>query len=345
VKKVELLDREEKTLRSIIECHVKTARPVSSGAVVRHGPVSLSSATVRNVMRLLEEHGLIYQPHTSAGRVPTDAGYRYYVDHLMEPASLSERERLQIDEGVSRLWGSDLGTLVSGVSRLMSEFSKELAVTVAPATEAQIIEQVKLVSLEGRRVLAVATTRAGMTRSAVVSTTRWLGPDDLSTATALVTGWVSGESVGRAQAALREHLAELPVPVKSLVARLLAESSPIFHPRGGERIHYEGTRFILRHPEFSADASFLGEIFDNEDELANLVRTRAGVSGVTVTIGRENRRKEMKKMSLVVGSYRVGASLGQMGVIGPTRMKYSKLIGLVDYCSEALGELLAERGA
>jgi heat-inducible transcriptional repressor len=343
VKKPELTDREEKILRSIIETHVRTARPVSSSAVVRKRSVELSSATVRNVMRSLEEKGLISQPHTSAGRVPTDVGYRYYVDNIMHPLTLTESERAEVRGGLLRLTGDDIGSVAAGVSRTISEFARQLAVAVAPPVEGELIEQIKLVSLDGNRVLAVATTRTGQTQSAVLKMREHPSAGDLARAADLVSEWLTGAPVADIEKKMKDHLGEVSHPLRDVIAGLLAGSPQIFRVRGGERIHYEGARYILSHPEFSDDAAFLGEMFDDEEAMAELVRTRAGEGGVTVTIGRENSRKEMKRMSVVVGSYRVGSRFGQMGVIGPTRMRYSRLVGLVDYISEVLGDLLSER--
>ncbi len=344
MKRAKLSDREERILRSVIECHIKTAKPVSSSAVVRNRSVPVSSATVRNVMRSLEEKGLILQPHTSAGRIPTDAGYRYYVDNVMEPRNLTEQERADLEGGFASLATGDLGAVVAGVSRMMSDFARQLAVTVAPSGEREVIEQVKLVSLETDRILAVATTRAGLTRSAVFELGREEVGGKLADAAALVTEWLSGTPVGDAERTVKSRLGAVPEPTRRVIAALLATSPRLFRLRGAERVHYEGARYILRHPEFSHNAAFIGEIFDDEEALADLVRGHAESGGVSVTIGGENPKKEMKHMSLVVGSYRIGGTFGQMGVIGPTRMRYGRLVGLVDYVSEILDELFSGRG-
>ena len=124
---------------------------------------------------------------------------------------------------------------------------------------------------------------------------------------------------------------------------LLADSSRLFRSEGLERVHYEGARYIFQHPEFSADAAPLGRIFDSEDVLADVLRSPSRASGVSITIGHENSLKEMRRMSLVVATYRVGRGVGRMGVIGPTRMRYPRLVGLLEYFSGALDEMFAGR--
>lgn len=244
---VKLSRREDSILRLVIEDHVRSAKPVSSSAVVSRRSVGVSSATVRNVMRALEEKGLIYQPHTSAGRVPTDLGYRYYVDNLVRPTEVTGREQAAIERGLRRLAGGDLPSFLAGVSHMMSELSRELAVAVAPASEDDRVE----------------------------------------------------------------------------------------------RIRYDGARFIFSHPEFADDVSALGELFDSEASLAHVVPGPPDPMAIAVVIGRENRDRGMVRMSLVAGSFRIGRGLGRMGVIGPTRMRYPRLMGLVKHFSQALDERLS----
>jgi len=340
----ELGGREGAILRAIVESYVSTAKPVSSGVVVCGGVVSLSSATVRNVMRTLEEGGLISQPHTSAGRVPTDIGYRYYVDHLMTPQSPAARERARIALRVGALAGRDLGTVASEVSRMMSELSRELAVTVAPASGG-VIDRVELVALDGGGVLAVATAAGGVTRSRVVAAGRRVSAADVSTALEMLRAWLGGRPLGEAGRILSARREEPGARLSATVAALLADVEALFAPDDEVRVRYEGAKYMFRHPEFHDHVSAVGEVIDSEGALAEVVGTTEEPGKVTVRIGRENRRRGLEMMSLVVGAYRVGAGVGRVGVIGPTRMRYPRLVGLVRHFSEALDRMLAERGA
>jgi heat-inducible transcriptional repressor len=339
---VELTDRESTILRSIIEGYVREAKPVSSSAVVRVSSVSLSSATVRNVMRALEEKGLILQPHTSAGRVPTDLGYRYYVDNLVKPVRLSPREQRDITSELRTLAHCDLATVLAGISHLVSEISKEMAVAVAPSGGGQKIERVSLVAIDGGRVLAVVSTDVGPTRTAVLMTDGTFHESELTEATDLLNGWLRGSTLSGAAATIEERIEELPTAPSEWLVGLLDGVRSFLSPGTGERIHFEGARYIFRHPEFSTDASSLGEILDSEETLADVVRGPAGAAEVRVVIGAENARRDMSQMSLVAGTYRIGGSVARMGIIGPTRMRYPRLIGLVGYFSKALDDLLAE---
>lgn len=340
---VELSDRESTILKAVIEGHIGSAKPVSSSAVVRLSSVSLSSATVRSVMRALEEKGLILQPHTSAGRVPTDLGYRYYVDHLVRPADVSERERDEIDAALASLVHCDLGTILAGISHMVSELSKELAVAVAPSGGGRVIEKLDLVSLGGGRVLAVAITDTGPTRTAVIATGNNYARSELDRATRLLNDWLASTPFAGAADRIEKRSSEHEPPLEEPLAWLLDGVRSFLALGAGERIHYEGTRYIFRHPELVRDAASLGEIFDSEEMLADVVRGPSGSTGISVVIGHENTREGLSHMSLVTGTYRLGSSIARMGVIGPTRMRYPRLMGLVGHFSSVLDGLFAER--
>lgn len=340
MRKVELSPRDEQILRAVVESHVRSARPVSSTAVLRRSALKVSSATVRNAMRSLEDAGLIAQPHTSAGRVPTDLGYRYYVDNLMEPASPPERERSEIADALSDLAGRGLAAVVDGVSKLMSERSRELAVSVAPAQDAVVLAGVELAALADGRMLAATTSRSGFTRSVVLDLRPGFDIDGLPEAARLLNHWLGGVRLAEAEEILRRRVPAVPDPPRELLRAVLEGGSRLFRAAGLERVHHEGARYIFRHPEFSSNATALGSIFDSDDVLADVLRKTGGDYRVSVTIGRENSLREMQSMSLVVGSFRIGGSHGRMGIIGPTRLRYPKLIGLVDYFAGMLDELL-----
>lgn len=341
---VRLSERDDAILRSIVEGYVTTARPVSSGVIAGNDAVSLSSATVRNVMRTLEERGLISQPHTSAGRVPTDRGYRYYVDYLMSPLALPPEERERITSCVAALAGHELGAVASSVSRMVSELSRELAVTVAP-TAGGVIEHVTLLDLDGGGVLAVATASGGVSRSAIVAADRRVNAGDIERTQGLLRTWLRGISIGDAERVLGSRLKGHATPMSAPVADLAADVRRLFAIDDAVQVRYEGARYMFRHPEFHDHASTLGKIIDSEGALAEVVRSQAEPGTVTVRIGHENRGRGLHRMSLVVGSYRVGGSVGRVGVIGPTRMRYQRLVGLVRQFSEALDSVFATRGS
>jgi heat-inducible transcriptional repressor len=232
--------------------------------------------------------------------------------------------------------------VLAGISHLVSEISKEMAVAVAPSGGGQVIERVSLVAIDGGRVLAVVSTDVGPTRTAVLMTDGTLHERELTRATDLLNAWLRGGTLSDAADTIETRIEELETKPGEWLAGLLDGVRAFLSPGTGERIHFEGARYIFRHPEFSSDASSLGEILDSEETLADVVRGPATAAEVRVVIGGENPRRGMSQMSLVAGTYRIGGSVARMGIIGPTRMRYPRLIGLVGYFSKALDDLLAE---
>jgi len=335
---VELTQRENKVLRLLIESHVKTARPVSSRAIASSRGMTFSSATVRNVLRSLEEKKLILQPHTSAGRVPTDKGYRYYVDYLMQPAAPSGREREVIEERLAELRATDQEMVATELSRLVSAMARELTVSITPGPSG-VLGRIDLVPFGGGRAVAVATMRSGVERTISISLED-TGDADLSEAARVLNEWLAGSPVVEARRLLERRMREVRPPVRRVLEALLRARRGLLSGDDVRSVHYEGARYMFRHPEFMSDAACLGDILDSDELLAHAVGLQSAVESVTVRIGQENRLKEMRKMSLVAGSYRIGGGLGRMAVIGPTRMKYPRLVGLVEFLSGKLETVL-----
>jgi heat-inducible transcriptional repressor len=166
---------------------------------------------------------------------------------------------------------------------------------------------------------------------------------DLAEASALLNGWLSGGKVADAAGTLARKMRDTRPPIRRVLQALLAARSRFLRRGEADSVHYEGARYIFRHPEFLDDASCLGNIFDSEDALAEVVRRAAPATPVTIKIGRENTLREMRQMSLVVGSYRVGAGLARMAVLGPMRMRYPRLVGLMGYLSDVMERMFTPK--
>ncbi len=337
-----LTEREQNVLRLLIESYVRCARPISSSAIASDRAFPLSSATVRNVLRSLEEKKLILQPHTSAGRVPTDRGYRYYVDFLMRPSVPSGKEKDAIDSRLEGLRGQDQETVATELSRMASDIAKEFAVSVAPGS-AGVVDRVDLVPLGPGRAVVAATMRSGATRAAAITLDEGVTESHLREASSLLNEWLNGEPVAGVESVVLKRMRRTRPEVRGVLKSLLRVRRRFLGVGQERSVHYEGARYIFRHPELAADAACLSDIFDSDEALADAVSSQEPPRSVAVRIGGENPRREMRRLSLVVGSYRVGGGLGSMAVIGPTRMKYPRLVGLVGYLSGALDGLLGTR--
>jgi heat-inducible transcriptional repressor len=224
----------------------------------------------------------------------------------------------------------------------MSELTRELSVAVAPSDSEQLIERIELVDVGEGSVLAVVSTDGGPARTAVIAAARRPGPSTLSRASRMVNEWLAGVSISDASSVMGSRSGEAGEELDEETALLIDGVRSCLEPGGDRSVHYDGARYMFRHPEFSSDASSLGEILDSDEALAEVMRGPERVGTVRVIIGHENARTGMQRMSLVSGTYRIGRSSARMGVIGPTRMKYPRLIGLVGYFTRALDRLFSD---
>jgi heat-inducible transcriptional repressor len=342
---MELDERKAAILRAIVEEHVATAQPVGSQTIARSRGLGVSSATVRNEMTILERDGYIVQPHTSAGRVPTDRGYRYFVDHVERPSGLPHDQRRVVSEFFSVFASAHrvLEDLLHETSQLLARVSTHTAVIVGPgATEAVTVRSVQLVSLQPAVVLVLAVLSNG----SVEKCTLHLGPecDDATIATAA--------AVLDTQLAGSRWTTDLPAPKPAGVAAadaLAREAHDALRTRvvqanGGEPLYVGGVSRLAAEQEAfgtTSSASRLLELLEHQVEVVSLVRDLLD-QGPTVRIGSENPIDELRDCSIVVAPYRVdGEVAGTVGVLGPTRMDYRQALAAVEAISQQLGDVLS----
>ena len=329
-------ERKTAILRAVVREYIETALPVGSGHVAQANDVRVSPATVRNEMAVLEQEGYLVQPHTSAGRVPTDKGYRYFVDHLAAPGRLDQVRAEQVRDFFSTAHGA-VDHMLSDTSRLLSGLTNYAAVVVSPAPEAATIRSVQLVRLSNRLVMLIVVLSNGTVESEPLD-----AADDIADAT-----------VTAASAHLAMHLIDTSVG-----------TSVVPPPSGEPRVdklcqqaHAAFTARSQRHGEqmFVGGAARMASAFDAVDIVRNVLATLEQqyvvVSlmrdvldrGLSVAIGAEHGVEPLAACSVVVAPYIVeGEAVGTVGVLGPTRMNYPQALAAVEIVSERLGERLAE---
>ncbi|MDZ4827797.1 MAG: heat-inducible transcriptional repressor HrcA [Actinomycetota bacterium] len=331
-------ERKSAILRAIVEQYVGTAQPVGSATVAQTADLGVSAATVRNEMAVLERDGYIAQPHTSAGRVPTDLGYRYYVDHLAGVSQLAPVERRRIaDFFTSATMAMD--ELLSQTSQLLARVTAHAAVVVGPQAETVVIRGAHLAQLQPRVVLAVIILSNGAVEKETV-----LLDDDVSEAT------VAAASARLAQALDGRRLGEVNVPDAAPnddIARLVRVSCEALRSHldrsHTEPLYIGGVSLLAaEHDAFTETTSArLFELLEQHVVLATVMREMLG-PGLTVRIGAENQRDDLLGCSLVLAPYLVEGELaGTIGVLGPTRMDYRKAQAAVATVSQRLGKQLS----
>lgn len=337
----ELGERGRQVLQAVIFEYIVTAEPVSSRQVAKKYALGLSPATIRNTMADLEELGYLTHPHTSAGRVPTDQAYRFYVDTLAGgQLGRAEALRLQRQTAGTR---SDIDELMDSTSAQLSTLSHYAAVILAPPLRQTRLERIDLIPVAGDRALVVLATETGWGTSRILTLEESVSPAELREIARVLTERYGGLSFQEIRAQLVDTAAVAAEADR--IARLAAVlARKAFASLWDKNLYYSGTTNILDQPEFS-DISAMRAIlrtFEEKRQLIELLTARASVSdSVQVVIGSEMPYQEMHETSLVAAAYKYGDRvLGVLGVVGPRRMPYAKIVPLVEYTARLVSRRL-----
>jgi heat-inducible transcriptional repressor len=337
----ELSDRGKQILEAIIEDYISTAEPVGSRTISRRYGLDLSPATIRNVMADLEEMGFLASPHTSAGRVPTDKAYRLYVDSLLEVRAIGRGEREQIKRHCD-IRGKQVGDVLKETSRMLSSISHYMGVVATPHVSANVFRHVEFVRLGGRRVLAIFVLQNGTVQNKIVETDTELSPADLVAMGNYLTEFLQGLTIAEVKQRIIEEMASEKARYDNMLARAL-DLSRLSLPDDDSELFIEGQANILDLPEF-ADVERMKEIFrafEQKGHLVQLLDRCLTAPGINIFIGSESRLGPLSGLSLITSTYATGKNtLGVLGVIGPTRMGYAKVIPIVDYTAKLVSRVL-----
>jgi heat-inducible transcriptional repressor len=330
----------------VVREYIHTGEPVASVVIARRGTLGVSSATVRNVLARLEEQGFVRQPHTSAGRVPTDRGYRFYVDLLLENRRATDRPEVADAIREAAADEPSIEGVLSHVSHVLSTESHHVGFAVAPATDDQRLRKIEFVSLEGTRVLVVTLADGGQVTQKVVDAGEVLAPEELRRAAEYVNSQFAGLPIDQVQAEILTRLHE----ARGLYDRLMTRAfnlarRALEHRAHRNSIYVEGTASLLGDAQQSSEMSLqtlrtLVEMIEEKQRLVRLLEEYLHAPGLAVVIGAEHSLADLKPFSLVAASYLDGRGGGSLGVIGPTRMRYSRAISLVESAARAVTDAL-----
>ncbi|QKT07726.1 heat-inducible transcriptional repressor HrcA [Gordonia sp. X0973] len=339
-------ERRFEVLRAIVTDYVSSQEPIGSKALVERHHLGVSSATVRNDMAVLEAEGYIAQPHTSSGRVPTDKGYRLFVDRISEIKPLSQAERRAI---MSVLDSSvDLDDVLRRSVKLLAELTRQVAVIQYPVLSSATVRHLEIVALTPSRLLVVVITDSGRVEQRMVALSRDISDDEATTLRDLFAAALHGKRLAEASAAVAEVANSAPREVSDLVIAVAAVLVETLVERDEDRLVLGGTSNLARAAsDFSADLGGMDSVLEALEEqvvvLKLLTRTQR-TDRVTVQIGRETRSDNLRGASVVSTAYGAsGTVFGGVGVLGPTRMDYPSTIASVAAVAKYVGEVLAER--
>ncbi len=334
--------RELKVLEAVIQMYIETAEPAGSNAVARRSGLGVSAATVRATMGELERKGFLFHPHTSAGRIPTDLAYRAYVDRLIDFPEPSPHDRMTLETEVGP--DSELELILLRAAQVLGVLTQELGVAVAPALETVKLERLDLVRVSTEQLLLVLNLKSGVVRTIFVQIPGTVAPEAVEDVARILNERLAGQTLAELRHTLGDRLRDAGTSTegRSLLNIFLAESENILEQAmGTEGVHLGSAQMLAEQPEFSSNERMRGllDLTERRDLLREALRERRA-SGLSITIGGENLDSRLSDLTLVTASYSQGDLRGVIGVLGPTRMPYNKIIGLVQHTSRLIEGLM-----
>jgi heat-inducible transcriptional repressor len=342
----ELSKRERRVLDAVIQCYVLTAEPAGSRALSRRFGLGVSPATIRNTMSDLEEKGFLFHPHTSAGRVPTNKAYRSYVDSLISaPPKVASAERERLAEVLSTA-DSPIETILRRAAQGLGVLTQELGVAMGPRIAKAILRGLDLVRVNSERLLMVLTLEGGAVRTVFVEIDGSIAGLAMSEVTKVLNERLSGLTLDEIRASLGVRLRDsLSGSSQELLNIFVQEADTLFDSQlgfGEDHVVLGQASVLAEQPEFSGAQNMkrLLELTERPEALADALRKRGETSGISITIGGEHEDERLRDFTVVTAEYHTGSLSGVIGVIGPTRMPYEKVISLVNHTSQLLSDLL-----
>jgi heat-inducible transcriptional repressor len=339
-----LENRKRKLLQAVIYHYVRTAKPVASQSIVDKYNLGLSSATVRNLLSDLENEGFLIQPHTSAGRVPTDKGYRFYVDSLLDIQTLaaSEEDRIR-KEYAAR--AKELDDLMISTSHMLSAMSHYTGIVLSPRLDKTLLRRLQLIPLGGNQILVVVVSQSGLIRHRVVNLKRPIPTERLGPISNILNDRLKGLPLSEVRTQILDHIEaaeQQQLEAFSLVKDLAREAFDLSHPE--QELYVDGKENIFSFPEFGdyTQLSSLLKVVEEKNLLTSILEKEMKKGGTTVKIGSENKHPELRGVSLVSSSYKIGENtVGMLGILGPRRMEYARMMSLVEGVAKIVNQMLS----
>jgi len=338
-----LTDRQRTILRYTVGDYIASATPIGSRAISRRHMLGLSPATIRNVMADLEELGYVNQPHTSAGRMPTDKGYRFYVDELLELDALTEAERKAIGETLEHT--AEPEELFKEASRILGRIAQQLSLVSAPQLSSAKFERLELLNVSSTKILVVFSVKSGIVKTIMMEVATEVHREKLDEVSCILNERLSGLTLQQIRETFAVRVKDVKDEETGIIQLLLSSKDRLFDDIWNwGHVHISGAPQAARQPEFQKPERFRAflSLVDDEEVINHVVENRTGAPGeTTVTIGQEHREEKLNDYSIITSVYKVGDVVGTVGVLGPKRMSYSKIIPLVDYMARAIAAMLS----
>ena len=332
-----LNDRKKEILQAIIEEYIETADPVSSKTIVEKYNIDCSSATVRNEMADLEKMGFLDKPHTSAGRVPSAKGYRFYVDELIKEDNISMEEIIYIQSKLQTKV-NQMEELTKIATSTLSEVTHYPTLSIGPNKHTQIIEDIKFVLLGSRMMMAIILTDSGLIKESIIKFEQDVTLEQIETLNMMFNNRLKGKPLDSIDASIEKYIVSEMNESLNVIHPILNEMEKLINQQG--TIYYEGTNKVFELPEFKSlelAKNFI-HVLDEKDVVMDTLNADMS-EDINIYIGDENINEDLKNFSIITFNHKVkGKSIGTIGIIGPKRMDYSKVISVLKYINRRMNQ-------
>lgn len=340
----DLSDRERRVLEAVIRSYVESAEPAGSRTIAKTFPLGISAATIRNTMGDLEERGYLYHTHPSAGRIPTDRAYRVYVDGLMDPTRLTREQRATLDQELLRGHRA-IESILERAADVLGVLAQELGVASSPPFDNAVLERLELITVSSERLLMVLVLKAAAARTIYVEVSNELPAEAVEAVARVLNERLAGLTLDDIRRTVKERLTDAGdgAGQNELINIFVEEADYLFTGSDGNDVVMGSAQMLAHQPEFHSNEKMreLLELTERKDVLRSALRAR-NRTGLSVTIGTEHVNPKLTDFTIVTSTYRRGTLSGVIGVMGPTRMPYDKVVSLVQYTSRLVDNLLGD---
>ncbi len=337
----ELSYREKVILRCIIEEFIHTANPIGSRYISKSPDIKLSPATIRNVMSDLEDLNYLTHNHTSSGRVPTDKGYRYFVNELMESDPLVQNEKDLLKSQINDVeQGKD--EIYKEVSKILGRLSKEISIVSEPYLSQGIFEKIELINLSSTKLLVVVSIQSGLVRTLLFDIESGISRDKIERVTGILNEKLSGLSLTEIRNTFLDRIRDIQSDSQDIIKVFIDSIDKIFQDeKEGMTLYFGGTTEILQQPEFGDTQNYRNiiELTDEKNIVVHVLNNMpVDENGISISIGSESKDEKLKNYSIISSEYNIGDVKGRIALIGPKRMNYSKMVSMLDFTSKIITE-------
>lgn len=338
---MDLDERKRHILKALINDYITTAEPVGSRTIAKRYGLGISSATIRNEMADLEDMGYLEQPHTSAGRIPSDKGYRIYVDYLMNDEKLSVEEIEIIKNSIKKIAVGEIDRIIKDTTKILSLLTNYTAMVMGPQAKKGTVKHIQLIPMDSCHVMAVVVTSIGIVKNTSITLSKQITSEKLNTINNILNDKLKGLTIEEINLGIISDVQKNVTGYCEILNDIIPILYESLKATGNSDVYLEGSSNIFNYPEYNEiekARSFL-TVLDKKDFIRKILS--CDIDDIRICIGHENEYDEIRDCSLITTTYKIGDNtVGTIGVIGPTRMYYSKVKAILEYFTSSLNEML-----